>query len=223
MIPVFSLTLSANSNFCFYSCSLYPKLVIMSYRFDCCNIFRTGLLNSIVIPSTLVSIPQRLTAVSLPTVYPTSFSLKSIQNAFVIIVSLEHSADPITILFKNQTFYDTSDPLILRTKWQSPPPPFISETPLKPFLLRHHKPYASANWLSLCVYFIPAFVLTLACVLPPTESPCPLRPTSKAASVESSLSGSLPQHWNPRTFLFWAVLPVLSLALCHLYPMWWPE
>lgn len=153
MIPVFSLTLSANSNFCFYSCSLYPKLVIMSYRFDCCNIFRTGLLNSIVIPSTLVSIPQRLTAVSLPTVYPTSFSLKSIQNAFVIVVSLEHSADPITILFKNQTFYDTSDPLILRTKWQSPPPH------LSPRHLSSLFSYVTTNHMLqptgfLCVYIL---------------------------------------------------------------------
>lgn len=207
MIPDFSLTLPANSNFCFYSCPLDPKLVIMFYGFDCCNIFDTGPLNSIVIASRSVSTPHCLTVVSLPTVHPTSFSLRSIQKPFILAVSLEYSADHITVIFKNQTFYDIPDPLKLHTKWQSPHLPCI-ETPLKPLLLGHHKPHTLAKRLSL---YILSFVYIIFL-------------WQKTASVETSLSRTLPWHWNPLTSLpIWAVLPGLSLALSHLCPRGWPE
>lgn len=81
VISTFSFTLSGSINICFYashSYSLYPKSIIMSYRLDFCNIFKTRPLNLIATAPALVSILHCVTAITLPAVYPVYHPLSNL-------------------------------------------------------------------------------------------------------------------------------------------------
>lgn len=162
----------------------------MSYSFDCCNILKTGSLNSITAASTLVSTPH-CTDVSLPTVYPTSFSLRSIQKTFITVVFLEHSANHIATLFKNQTFHDSPPPAIAYQMTKSLPAIYLLDSsqalsPTSPQTICYRQVA-----FFVCIFYLTSFVQMFSCALLSTESPYPSRRTPKAASM-NTLSCSLP-------------------------------
>ena len=76
--------------------------IIMSYRLNFCNIFKTWPLNSIAMTSTLISILHCIIAISFPTVYPGSLCHIYPEN-FTVIAFLEHNPNHRDTLFKNQT------------------------------------------------------------------------------------------------------------------------